>query len=202
MRYQPTLILIAMNKLKLIFILTILFCIFSCEKKLNNQKEEGEVYSILIDKMAIAFPIPPPPPKDGSTPKKLNVDSISKVRVKLVVDTVMFETKRSIEIPKKYQDFEKLNKKLSGLKKKDVSKKYIESKKGHYLTFGNSIYDLKIKYSQIVGISRIAFNEDYTKAALYAYHSTGKLSGHTDFYLLEKREGKWTIIYKKNVGKT
>lgn len=51
----------------------------------------------------------------------------------------------------------------------------------------------------MVFISRIAFSKDFKNAALYAGHTTGKLSGFVNLYLLKKENEKWEIIYKKNV---
>ena len=91
------------NKIKLI-ILLILIIIIGCEqpsKHIEISKEEGKIMSLLVDSMATSFPIPPPPPKDGSKPKPINIDSIRKVKVEVVIDTIMFPVSKHIEIDKK-----------------------------------------------------------------------------------------------------
>ena len=48
--------------------------------------------------MAKPFPPPPPLPKDGSEPEPINMDSINKVKVEVVVDTMMFHTSRTVPL--------------------------------------------------------------------------------------------------------
>jgi hypothetical protein len=145
------------------------------------------------------FPPPPPPPKDGSKPEPINIDSISKVKLEVVVDTIMFETSQTVNLNEKFAKYQMLIDSIPFMVSKPVKKEYLSSEKGHTLIFGNSLEDSNSKYSQMVGISRIAFNEEKTMAALYAGHSTHPLSSVLDLYLLKRTEGVWEIVYKKRV---
>ena len=189
-----------MNKKINILLILGLILLNSCEKSsVNIEKEEGKIISLLIDEMAIAFPIPPPPPKDGSKPKPINIDSIKNVRVEIVVDTNMFQTSYKTVIDDEFSKYQKLIDSIPFLAAKSMRKKNINSEKEHNLIFGNSLEDSKSKYAQMISVSRIKFDEDQNVAALFARHSTHPLAGYLNFYLLKKDNGKWKIIFKKNI---
>ncbi|MAG88152.1 hypothetical protein [Zunongwangia profunda] len=192
------------NKIKLI-ILLILIIIIGCEqpsKHIEISKEEGKIMSLLVDSMATSFPIPPPPPKDGSKPKPINIDSIRKVKVEVVIDTIMFPVSKHIEIDKEFSEYQNLIDSIPSLKAEPIEKKYVKSKRGHTLVFGNSLEDSNVKHSQIISTSRIAFNDKKNMAALYGGYSTHPLASHLNLYLLEKKNGIWKIVYKKNIEKS
>ncbi|HEY9186115.1 MAG TPA: hypothetical protein VIM94_12395 [Salegentibacter sp.] len=188
-----------MNKFLLLFFLSILF--FSCELFSQNktQQEEGRIISLLIDELAMPLPVPPPPPKDGTPAKKINIDSLEKVKVRLIVDTTMFQVKINHNLPEGYNKYKSLKNELKKLPEKSINKDLIESKKGHHLIFGASLDDYVGKYSQMVTFSRISFNSEFNKAVLLAGHKTHERAGFMNLYLLRKENGKWKIIYKKNV---
>lgn len=185
---------------KIIFL--IIFTFLACETYNKDElikKEEARVFSFFIDELATSYPPPPPPLLDDSTRKKINWDSISKIRVRLVVDTIMSNFKLKASVPKEFEAFQYLANNINNLPKKVISKGLLESKVGHNLIFGNTLEDFKGEYPQMVFISRIAFNGKMDQAALYAGKTTGKLSGYVNFYLLQKKNDKWEIIFKKNV---
>ncbi|MGY5846412.1 hypothetical protein ACW6QP_03245 [Salegentibacter sp. HM20] len=181
-------------------ILLSIFFLISCNIH-NQSKEEIEIYSLMIDELAIAFPLPPMPSQDDleAAIDNTNWDSIKSVKTTLVVDTVMFRVEKRISLPQKHSEFEELNAKIINLPAKVVNKDLLKSKEGHSLIYGNSLEDFIGDYPQMVFISRIAFNDDLTKAFLFAGHATGRLSGFLNLYLLQKENERWKIIYKKNV---
>lgn len=176
------------------------FFILSCkDPSLNVERQEAAIYSILIDELATPFPPPPPPPKDGSKPKPIDQDSINKVKVEVVVDTLMFQTSKTVDMVEKFSKYQRLVNNLPLLAARPVKTEYLNSRKGHSLIFGDSLENSDSQYSQMIGISRIAFNEEKTMAALYAGHTTHPLSSYLNLYLLKKTYGVWKIVFKKNV---
>lgn len=185
---------------KIVFL--IIFIFFACETHKKDElieKEEARIFSFFIDELATSYPPPPPPPRDGSTRKKINWDSISRIRVRLVVDTIMSNFKQKANVPKEFEGFQYLADNINNLPEKGISKELVESEVGHNLIFGNTLEDFKGEHPQMVFISRIAFNDKMDQAALYAGRTSGKLSGYVNFYLLKKKNNKWKIIFKKNV---
>ena len=47
-----------------------------------------------------------------------------------------------------------------------------------------------------------SFNDKKNMAALYGGYSTHPLASHLNLYLLEKKNGIWKIVYKKNIEKS
>lgn len=198
-----------MNKGTTIFVFQIFIVgiLCSCQKKDDTNplaKEEGAIMSLFIDKMAIAYPIPPPPPMDSLeiVIQHTNWDSIRSIKTDVIVDTVMFAInwKRKTKLPKQYDDFQFLVDSINKLSKKTIKQNYIKSEEGHHLIFGNSLDDFKGKYSQMVGISRIAFNNEKNMAAVYAGYSTHPLAAYLNLYLLRKTNGEWEIVFKKRIS--
>ncbi|MCM4161846.1 hypothetical protein FHG64_08020 [Antarcticibacterium flavum] len=188
-----------MNNNLFILILTLLL-VLSCNKPPNNpEKQEAAIYSLLIDKMAKPLPPPPPPPKDGSKPKSINFDSINKVKMEIVVDTMMFNTSNTLDLQEEFSEFQMLVDSISSLPVKPVKKEYLKSEKGHTLIFGRSLEDSDTQYSQMLGISPIAFNQQNNKAAVYAGHSTHPLASYLKLYLLKKINEKWQIVFEKTI---
>lgn len=184
----------------LFVVIVILFLGIGCDKPANNiEKQEAAIYSLLIDRMAMPFPPPPPPPRDGSEPKPINFDSIGKVQVEVVVDTTMFHISETVDLDEEYSEFQNLVNSISSLAAKPVKTEYIKSEEGHTLIFGDSLEDSDTQYSQMVGMSRITFNEKKNMAALYAGHNTHPLASYLNLYLLKKRNGKWAIVYEKTI---
>lgn len=187
-----------MNSFLSFFMATLFF--ISCKNpSINVEKQEAALYSFLIDEMATPFPPPPPPPQDGSKHEPINRDSINQVKVEVVVDTLMFQTSQTVDIDQEFSKYQKLVDSIPSLAAKPVKKEYLNSEKGHSLIFGNSLEDSNSQYSQMIGISRIAFNEEKTMAALYAGQTTHPLSGFVNLYLLKKTKGVWEIVFKKRV---
>lgn len=186
------------NKLFVVIITPLL--VISCDKPPNNlANQEATIYSLLIDRMAKPFPPPPPPPKDGSKPKPINFDSISKVKVEIVVDTMKFHTSETVDLQEEFSEFQKLVDSISSLAAKPVKIEYINSEERHTLIFGDSLESSDAQYSQMLGISRIAFNEKKNMAALYDGHSTHPLATYLNLYLLKKINGKWQIVFEKTI---
>lgn len=188
-----------MNNNLFVVIIAVLLMIGCDPPSFHIEKQEAAIYSLFIDKMAKPFPPPPPPPKDGSEPKPINKDSINNVKVVVVVDTVMFSVSKTVDLDEEYSEYQILVDSISSLAVKPVKKEYIKSEEGHTLIFGNSLEDSEAQYSQMVGISRISFNEKKNKAALYTGYSTHSLASYLDLYLLKKINGKWQIVYKKAI---
>ncbi|MDR9455883.1 MAG: hypothetical protein RI572_00610 [Salegentibacter sp.] len=147
----------------------------------------------MIDEMVMPFPLPPPPPKEGSPAIKINIDSLNKVKVKLIVDTTMFKVSSRIKLPEVYEEYDFLVKILNTLQEKTINTGWIKSEKGHQLIFGSSLEDYVGRYSQMVTISRIAFNSKLDQAILLAGHKTHELAGYVNLYLLKKENGKLFI---------
>lgn len=166
---------------------------------MNVEKQEVAIYSILLDELATSFPPPPPLPKDESKDEPINIDSVNQVKVEVVVDTLMFQTSQTVDIDEVFSKYQKLVDRIPALAAKPIKKEYINSEKGHSLIFGNSLSDSDSQYSQMIGISRIVFNEEKTMAALYAGHSTHPLAGFVNLYLMRKTNGVWEIVFKKRV---
>lgn len=178
---------------------------YSCQNKLKDHnlvEEEGAIISLFIDKMAVAYPVPPPPPMDSleMVIQQTNWDSISRIKTDIIVDTVMFTINRKSDLPLKYKAFQFLVESIIKLPKKSIHKNFLQSKEGHHLIFGNSLDDYTGKYPQMVGISRIAFNEEKDMAAVYAGYSTHSLAAYLNLYLLKKMDGEWKIVYEKNIS--
>lgn len=184
---------------KLVIVIALLGVI-GCNNTSNNiEKQEAAIYSLLIDKMAKPFPPPPPPPKDGLEPKPVNKDSISKIKVEVLVDTIMFHVSETVDLAEEYSENQNLVDNISSLAAKPLKTEYINSEKGHTLKFGSPLEESDIKYPQMLGISRIAFNEKKNKAALYAGYSTHPLASYLELYLLKKIKGKWQIVHEKTM---
>lgn len=184
------------------FLILLIMGIHNCNEQHDHsmEKEERAIYSLFIDKMAKSFPPPPPPPKDGSKPKPVNWDSISNVKVEVVVDTVMFHIFDTVDLDKEYSEYQNLVDNISSLPAKPMKTEYINSEEGHTLIFGDSLEDSNTEYSQIVGFSRIAFNEEKNMAALYAGYSTHPLASYMKLYLLKKINGRWQIVFEKTIA--
>lgn len=206
MKYPITLVLRVMNKelhISPLFIFVLGFA-FSCtfqNPTEEKEQEEAKILSLFIDEMAIPFPLPPMPSKDSLEKKikETNWDSIKKVKTTVVVDTIMFRTDKSFELPLQFHEFQVLVDSIRNKPSKPVKKEIIHSEEGHQLIFGNSLEDFQGDYPQMVFISRVAFNDDFDRAAVYAGHTSGKLSGYLNLYLLVKKDESWQIIFKENV---
>lgn len=185
-------------------VVTVLFLMaVGCNPSKNAKKSgtaEAAIFSVLIDEMATSFPPPPPPSKDGSKSKTINIDSLNKVKVEVVVDTIMFEMSETRNLKQTYSEYQKLVDSIPYLSAKPINTKYIESKKGHSLIFGDSLDDSNTKYPQLIGISRISFNKKMNKAAVYGGYSTGSLSSYVNLYLFEKINGEWKIVHEKSIA--
>lgn len=173
----------------------------TAKKAVEEEKEEAKILSLFIDEMAIPFPLPPMPSEKNleKTINEMNWDSIKKATTTVVIDTIMFETNTKSELPAEFTQYRVLVDSIGKLSSKPMKKQRIKSKEGHHLIFGNSLDDFQGKYPQMVSMSRVVFNEDYNYAAVYAGHSSGKLAGYLNLYLLEKKEGVWQIVFQKNV---
>ena len=88
---------------------------------------------------------------------------------------------------------------ISSLPAKPIKTEYIKSEEGHTLIFEDSLEDSDTEYSQMVGMSRIAFNEKKNMAALYAGHITHPLASYLKLYLLKKVNGQWQIVFDKTL---
>jgi hypothetical protein len=188
--------------LLIVFLLVSLTGCKNSSQQIEGGKKEGKIISALIDSMATPFPLPPPPPKDGSQIEPINIDSLRKVKVEVVLDTISFNISKHINIEKEFSEYQSLIDSIPSLVTKPIEKRYVQSKKGHTIVFGNSIADSKVKYSQIISVSRIVFNQDKTKAALYGGYSTHPLASYLNLYLFEKKYDKWEIVLKKNIEKS
>lgn len=193
------------NNLILFLLIFVLGIQLACEKpdKQENilSKEEALVFSMLIDELAMALPLPPMPSADNLEEKfaQTNWDSIRAVKTKLVLDTVMFQTSVTLPLPADYKSFKSLSDTIKNLERKTINYSLIKSMEGHELIFGNSLDDFEGKYPQMIFMSRVAFDKNYNKAMVFAGLATTKLAGFLNLYLLEKKNGVWEIIYKKNV---
>ena len=191
-----------------IFQLFILFAslMISCkfQHPASQKAEEAKIVSLFIDEMAVPFPLPSMPSEENlqKSIKKTNWDSIKRVATTIVVDTIFFSTHERFELPPEVDDFQDLVDTIGKLNSQPFKKEEIESEEGHELIFGDSIEDFQGDYPQMVYFSRIAFNNDFSRAAVYAGYSSGKLSGYLNLYLLEKKKGRWIIKFKNNIEKS
>ncbi|QED38280.1 hypothetical protein FK178_11395 [Antarcticibacterium arcticum] len=181
------------------FILVLLFCLNSCqnqEKFQKNEAAESNIYSIIIDELAVHLP-PPWPPPNGLSRREL--DSIKRIKLELVVDTVMFKTDLGFQLTESHQEYQPLVDEISTLDERAINPKTIKSSIGHSLVYGMTLEASSSPYPQLIKISRISFNCDTTKAALFASRNTGRLSGVVILYLLEKENNIWEIVYEQKV---
>ena len=181
------------------FILVLLFYLNSCQNQVKFQKyeaDESRIYSIIIDELAVHLP-PPSPPPNGLSRREL--DSIKRIKLELVVDTVMFKTDLGFQLTKSNQEYQALVDEISTLDERAIKPETIKSSIGHSLVYGTSLEASSSRYPQLIKISRISFNRYTTKAALFASRNTGRLSGVVILYLLEKKNNIWEIVYEKKV---
>ncbi|TXD49998.1 hypothetical protein [Polaribacter sp. IC073] len=73
---------------------------------------------------------------------------------------------------------------------------YILPYQKYYSRMPRKGYD---KYDMILNFSRIAFNENNTKAIIIMGVGFGKLNGFSAMYFLENRKGKWFIKHEKGL---
>ena len=110
--------------MKKIYLLLFLVAMANCENRcLNIEREEAAIYSVLIDEMATPLPPPPPPSKNGSRIEPINTDSVSKVKVEMVVDTIMFQSSRTIDIDEEFSEYQSLVARIPSLAAKPLKKK-------------------------------------------------------------------------------
>lgn len=160
----------------------------------NLDREESEIFTVIIDELAV--PLPPAwPPPEGYNSKQL--DSIKQIKINLVIDTVMFNLNKRVQLPEHQEKFQPLVDAIPGLPEKTIAPQSVKSSIGHNLKFENTS-----KESQVIGISRIKFNGDGTRAALYGSRTTGRLSGLTDLFLMEKNNGCWEIVHRQNLERS
>ncbi len=205
MKFQITLTLDVMN-FKFFGILILTFALGcnnqNVNKDLTTNLNKASIISLLIDEIAISFPPPPPPIKDSNASlKPLNLDSLNAVKVEVILDTVFENYSKTTKIKSEFKDFQNLVDEIPNSKMENMPYKIVKSKKGHTLIFGNSLDDSKTKTPQIIGVSPLAFNKEQTRAAVYAGRTTGKLSAIWDLFLLEKKNGQWIIVFRKNIQK-
>jgi len=181
----------------LIFTVTFMGCVENnARNSFDNSEQEAEILSFMVDTMTVPFPLPPPPPKDGSMPPKINWDSLNNLKMTVIVDTIMFKTSKKFSLPEELKKYQNMADSLAFLDEKTIKKNLIKSEEGHTLIFGNSLKDYEGKYPQLISISRIVWDTEKNTAALYASHSTHPLASYLGFFLLEKKNGKWTIKFK------
>jgi len=186
----------------LIYLLTLGCNNLNDNKNPNIDLNKASIISVLIDELAISFPPPPPPKKNSNVPlKPLNLDSLNSVKVEVILDTVFENYSKTIKIKPEFIDFQNLVDEIQHLKMENLSYKNVKSQKGHTIIFGNSSGNSKTKKTQIIGVSPITLNKEQTRAAVYAGRTTGKLSAIWDLFLLEKKNGKWEIVFRKNIQK-
>ncbi|MEP6261081.1 MAG: hypothetical protein ABJ092_05855 [Gillisia sp.] len=181
------------------FILVLLFYLNSCQNQVKFQKyeaDESRIYSIIIDELAVHLP-PPSPPPNGLSRREL--DSIKRIKLELVVDTLMFKTDLGFPLTETHQEYQPLVDEISTLDERAIKPGTIKSSIGHSLVYGTSLEASSSRYPQLIKISRISFNRDTTKAALFASRNTGRLSGVVILYLLEKKNNIWEIVYEQKV---
>ncbi len=190
-------------KIKYLINLICFFLVISCiNKEKESIKAEGEIISLFIDKLSKPFPPPPPPPIDGSEPKEINWDSINTVQTDIIVDTIKMNIDKNLKLPLEFKNYQILTNSLSDYKKESIAPEIIRSKERHRIIHGNSLDDFKGKYPQMISFSNIEFNKSHTSAALYVGYKTHELSSYVNFYLLNKNDGNWKIVYKKNIEKS
>lgn len=182
------------------FILVLLFYLNSFQNQVKFQKyeaDESRIYSIIIDELAVHLPPPWPSSPSGFTSKEL--DSIKRIKLELVVDTLMFKTDLGFPLTETHQEYQPLVDEISTLDERAIKPGTIKSSIGHSLVYGTSLEASFSRYPQLIKISRISFNRDTTKAALFASRNTGRLSGVVILYLLEKKNNIWEIVYEQKV---
>src|SRR5690606_26932198 len=109
-------------------LLMICLALTSCQERETHQnpdEDDLQIFSVIIDELALSFP-PPLPPKEGFTASK--IDSINKVKVDwVVIDTLMYAAESNSPLPEPYKNYQSLVYLISQLPEKTISSKQIQS---------------------------------------------------------------------------
>lgn len=191
--------------------LFIYFCILqniSCQQ-LESVKDEREVYSLIIDRMAQPLPPPPPPAEGGlkSVPKRV-VDSIKNIKLNLAIMVYSQGSKQQIQKNNIDILYHKIIDEHIETNENDfkITSKMIHSNIGHKTTIlkNNEIKDKKQlfkKFDQLIYLSNIVFNIDKDKGVVYVGRAVSeKLSGTSFLFLIKKEKEKWVVEMIKELS--
>jgi len=207
---------------KFIFVLLI-FSLLLCKKRGDNEEEKTyEVITFLYDTMVQPIePMFPPPPPDSLNHEFSSKDS---VRIISMIEKIKIERENKKYIiaihpqlnlvSERYENknegecfgYSKMLNKLKSFKStKKIEINRIRTKRNDSIIYFKK--DLVIKghkdyetFDVLVSFSRIAFNENFTKAILRVSVSTSKLAGSSILYFLEKTNGSWKIKCEEEIS--
>lgn len=206
---------------RLIFLFFILV-LHACDKSIEQEKKNtNQILSLLYGQLAEPMePVFPPPPPDSldyvfTSKDSIRIDSlitqIKKERAErrfiVAIDSLNkpYPNVSQNNIDKKCEGFLEILSKLQQQEdtlKIDISK--IENTRNDSIVYFKEellTEDSRdfFKFDMLLSFSRIAFNEDYTKAVLKVSESRSKLAGSSSIYFLEKINGKWQIKCTKEL---
>lgn len=130
---------------------------------------------------------------------EINLDSLKSIPLYIFVDPLMKNMDQKVFLPSQFQELQNLVESISTLPEKEITPDLIFSKKNIQITFDKNLANFKGQFPQKVFFSRIAFDENLKTAVLFAGNSFGKLQSYTNFYILEKNNGIWEIVYKQDI---
>jgi len=194
----------------------------------NTYKVLSVLYNNLCRQKMIYFAFPAPPPNPNiswdSIKKNMELDrKIEKDTLRIIDDLIKkngrlivainstlfvpytddFKNEHFKEYLDNYSEIFYSFKKIKDTLPIDVSKipinkySYILPYQEYYSKMPKRGYD---KYDIIINFSRIAFNENNTKAIVIMGVGFGKLNGFSAMYFLEKKKGKWFIKHEKGLS--
>ncbi len=177
-------------------ILSLLF--ISC-----NSGDEQQIYATLVNQIVQPLPPPPPPPPIKND---ANYDSLKLKHTKrnTIIKMAIYPYKLKLNAKKNQNLIRLFEGKVAGsisndrmykeyfsLVNKNIDITILEENKKANLT---SIYK---EYSWFLYLSEIKFNNKKNKAIVLVNHTTGKLSGSSTLYYLEKKNSVWKILNKR-----
>lgn len=196
---------------KTTLVLLIAFVSINCST--NTIMDSNQIYALIVNHSVVPLP-PPRPPfplsiKSNSiknkTPKKV-LDSIKNIQLNVAVNSAFKYAFGSIPQLKRHEDYNALVTLLFEQKEYNIQAHLITNTNSHNMvvvdkskTNRNTIFK---DYNALIYLSEITFNRNRNKAVVIMGVSYGKLSGETNLYLLEKKEGKWLIISLKKLSES
>ena len=163
-------------------------------------KNEREIISFMIDKVAYPMPNPPDIDHNDTIISQDLVDSLLKSKIKVAIFPSMpslINIPEMMEIPEEYLE-------LIDLEKSDVFINEIEgisSLKGHEISLADTVELQKSKefknHDLVVNFSRIYIDEDGARAIFELGVSRSRLAGTSTIYCLKKEKNEWKIDFAK-----
>lgn len=168
----------------------------------TNSSDIKEVISFMVDKKALALPLPPPMNDTTTVISKKTIDSLLNVKLKVALypTTDIFSENQLKRIPEEY--FNKFN--TSDNSSKRIILHGISSKKGHKIILADTVELKKSKdfknFDLLFWFSNFYFSEDNQKVLFILGVSRSRLAGSNTLYILKKENNQWEIEYSKYIS--